>query len=106
MPAALAIDSIDGAFEDLSRCLQSQGKAKVLDVFYLIDESGSLQDTDPDGARADILSSSLQQLASFRNDVTVNYSVGFFAHQYGVWQAWRTVNKGGIVPDSEDPKVV
>jgi uncharacterized membrane protein YgcG len=100
MPAALAIDSIDGAFEDLSRCLQSQGKAKVLDVFYLIDESGSLQDTDPDGARADILSSSLQQLASFRNDVTVNYSVGFFAHQYGVWQAWRTVNKGGIVPES------
>ena len=100
MPAALAIDSIDGAFEDLSRCLQSQGKAKVLDVFYLIDESGSLQDTDPDGARADILSSSLQQLASFRNDVTVNYSVGFFAHEYGVWQAWRAVNKGGIVPES------
>jgi len=100
MPAALAIDSIDGAFEDLGRCLQSQGKAKVLDVFYLIDESGSLQDTDPDGARADILSSSLQQLASFKNDVTVNYSVGFFAHKYGVWQAWRSVNKGGIVPES------
>ena len=100
MPAANAIDSIDGAFEDLGRCLQSQGKSKVLDVFYLIDESGSLQDTDPDGARADILSSSLQQLASFRNDVTVNYSVGFFAHKYGVWQAWRSVNKGGIVPES------
>jgi hypothetical protein len=100
MPSANAVDSIDGAFEDLGRCLQSQGKDKVLDVFYLIDESGSLQDTDPKNARADILSSSLQQLASFRNDVTVNYSVGFFAHQYGVWQAWRTVNRGGIVPES------
>jgi len=100
MTSANAVPSIDGAFEDLGRCLQSQGKNKVLDVFYLIDESGSLKDTDPDNARADILSSSLQQLASFRNDVTVNYSVGFFAHQYGVWQAWRSVNKGGIVPEA------
>jgi len=100
MTRANAVPSIDGAFEDLGRCLQSQGKNKVLDVFYLIDESGSLQDTDPKNARADILSSSLQQLASFRNDVTVNYSVGFFAHEYGVWQAWRTVNRGGIVPEA------
>jgi hypothetical protein len=100
LPSAHAVTSVDGAFEDLGRCLQSQGKNKVLDVFYLVDESGSLQETDPDNARADILSSSLQQLASFKNDVTVNYSVGFFAHSYGVWQAWRTVNKGGIVSEA------
>ena len=100
LPSASAVSTVDGAFEDLGRCLQSQGKNKVLDVFYLIDESGSLQDTDPKNARADILSSSLQQLASFKNDVTVNYSVGFFAHKYGVWQSWRTVNKGGIVPEA------
>ena len=99
-PAANAIPSIDGAFEDLGRCLQSQGKNKILDVFYLIDESGSLKKTYPGNARADILSSSLQQLASFRSDVTVNYSVAFFAQSYGVWQPWRTVNKGGIVPES------
>ncbi len=100
MNAAHAVTSVDGAFEDLGRCLQSQGKNKVLDVFYLIDESGSLQETDPNNDRADILSSSLQQLASFKNDVTVNYSVAFFAHSYGVWQPWRTVNKGGIVPEA------
>ena len=41
--SANAIPSIDGAFEDLGRCLQSQGKNKVLDVFYLIDESGSFE---------------------------------------------------------------
>ncbi|CAN2190867.1 hypothetical protein MCEMRE182_00513 [Candidatus Nanopelagicaceae bacterium] len=98
--AASADAQVNGAFEDLGRCLQSQGKNKVLDVFYLIDESGSLKATDPKGDRADILSSSLQQLASFKNDVTVNYSVGFFAHTYNVWQAWRTVNKGGIVPEA------
>lgn len=32
--------------------------------------------------------------------MTVNYSVAFFAQSYGVWQPWRTVNKGGIVPES------
>lgn len=100
LPAAVADERIDGAFEDLGRCLQSQGKNKTLDVFYLIDESGSLKATDPKDDRADILSSSLQQLASFKNDVTVNYSVAFFAHSYSVWQPWRTVNKGGIVPEA------
>lgn len=88
------------AFADLGRCLQSQGKEKVLDVFYLIDESGSLKGTDKENKRADILSSSLLQLASFRKDVTVNYSVAFFAHQYGVWKSWTTVNPGGIVPEA------
>ena len=87
-------------FEDLGRCLQSQGKNKILDVFYLIDESGSLKATDPNDDRADILSSSLEQLASFNSDVIVNYSVAFFAHQYTLWQSWRTVNKGGIVPEA------
>lgn len=88
------------AFADLGRCLQSQGNEKVLDVFYLIDESGSLKGTDSENKRADILSSSLIQLASFRKDVTVNYSVGFFAHQYSVWKSWTTVNPGGIVPEA------
>ena len=88
------------AFADLGRCLQSQGKEKVLDVFYLIDESGSLQGTDSEKKRAEILSSSLIQLASFRKDVTVNYSVGFFAHEYAVWKSWTTVNQGGIVSEA------
>ena len=88
------------AFADLGRCLQSQGKEKVLDVFYLIDESGSLQGTDSENKRADILSSSLIQLASFRKDVTVNYSVAFFAKEYGVWKSWTTLNRGGVVPEA------
>ena len=88
------------AFADLGRCLQSQGKEKVLDVFYLIDESGSLQGTDSENKRADILSSSLIQLASFRKDVTVNYSVAFFAKEYGVWKSWTTLNPGGVVPEA------
>ena len=100
MPASSPAAESERTFEDLSRCLQSQGKNKTLDVFYLIDESGSLKTTDPNDDRADILSSSLEQLASFSSDVSVNYSVAFFAHQYTLWQPWRTVNKGGIVPEA------
>jgi len=88
------------AFADLGRCLQSQGKEKVLDVFYLIDESLSLQGSDSENKRAEILSSSLIQLASFRQDVTVNYSVAFFAKEYGVWKSWTTLNRGGVVPEA------
>ena len=88
------------AFADLGRCLQSQGKQKTLDVFYLIDESASLQATDPANSRAEILSSSLLQLASFRKGVTVNYSVSFFAHSYGVWKPWSTVNPGSIISEA------
>ena len=100
MPASSLSAESERTFADLSRCLQSQGKNKTLDVFYLIDESGSLKATDPNDDRADILSSSLEQLASFNSDVTVNYSVAFFAHQYTLWQPWRTVNRGGIVPEA------
>ena len=100
MPASPLSAESERTFADLSRCLQSQGKNKTLDVFYLIDESGSLKATDPNDDRADILSSSLEQLASFNSDVTVNYSVAFFAHQYTLWQPWRTVNRGGIVPEA------
>jgi len=101
-PANSSALSTEGqrAFEDLGRCLQSQGKNKVLDVFYLIDESGSLQDTDPKNSRAEILSSSLLQLASFRKGVTVNYSVGFFAHSYSVWKPWTTVRQGSIISEA------
>jgi hypothetical protein len=88
------------AFADLGRCLQSQGKEKVLDVFYLIDESLSLKGSDRENKRAEILSSSLIQLASFRQDVTVNYSVAFFAKEYGVWKSWTTLNRGGVVPEA------
>lgn len=88
------------AFADLGRCLQSQGREKVLDVFYLIDESASLTDTDPENDRAEILSSNLTQLASFRKGVTVNYSVAFFAQSYSVWKPWSTVNSGSIISDA------
>ena len=83
--------SSDGkrAFDDLARCLNSNDK---LDVFYLIDESASLKDTDGSNKRAEILKSSLVQLSSLREDLEVNYAVGFFSDNYKTWKAWSKID--------------
>lgn len=81
------------AFEDLARCLNSKD---TLDVFYLVDESGSLQDTDSEDKRAQILGSSLRELAKLRSGLTVNYAVGFFAERYSTWQTWKTLNAANV----------
>ena len=90
----------DETFSGIGRCLQSQGQNKVLDIFFLIDESQSLEATDSEAKRADILSSSLIQLGSFRKDVEVNYSVGFFGDKYSVWRSWTTVSPGSVVSEA------
>ncbi len=81
------------AFSDLGRCLQSNN---TLDVFYLIDESASLQNTDPENSRASILGSSLRELSKFRSNIKVNYSVGFFADKYATWRPWTEVTSNNI----------
>ena len=77
------------AFEDLARCLNSKD---TLDVFYLVDESGSLRDTDSEDKRALILGASLRELVQLRDGLKVNYAVGFFADKYSTWQPWRSIN--------------
>jgi hypothetical protein len=69
MSSAHAADSENRAFEDLTRCISTK---KVLDVYYLIDQSGSLKQTDKNDDRADILASSLSALGDFDSDITVN----------------------------------
>ena len=77
------------AFEDLTRCLNSNNN---LDVFYLIDESASLKDTDKGNTRADILKSSLIQLSTLKEGLNVNYAVGFFGDKYSTWKPWTKIN--------------
>ena len=87
--------SADGkrAFDDLARCLNSKG---ALDVFYLIDESASLKATDSENKRAEILKSSLIQLSTLREDLKVQYAVGFFGDKYETWKNWSTVDPKSI----------
>ena len=93
--------STDGkrAFDDLARCLNSNDK---LDVFYLIDESASLKDTDRSNKRAEILKSSLLQLSTLRSDLEVNYAVGFFSDGYKTWKPWSPINAKSAESAAED----
>lgn len=75
--------------DDLRACLSQTGAS--LDVFYLVDSSGSLSETDRGKVRADLLASSLRQLGSLP-DVNVSYAVGFFADRYAEGQRWQQVD--------------
>lgn len=81
------------AFDDLARCLNSKD---TLDVFYLIDESGSLQQTDRDDKRAPILAASLKELTKLKENLKVNYAVGFFADRYATWSNWEKLDLSNV----------
>jgi hypothetical protein len=81
------------SIQDLRRCLTSND---TLDVFYLIDNSGSLADTDPTVLRADIMGESLRQLASLSQaptELKVNWNLGFFSTNYeSVTSGWMEID--------------
>jgi hypothetical protein len=77
------------AFIDLTRCINTK---HVLNIYYLIDESGSLQDTDKNGDRASILATSVKSLGTFRSDVKVNYGVGFFGDKFDPWKSFSSID--------------
>jgi hypothetical protein len=80
------------AFDDLTRCINS---TKKLDIYYLIDESGSLKNTDPGDTRAEILASSLRTLGAFK-DVSITYSYGFFGEKFDGSQPWNSVDASSV----------
>ncbi|NQX04833.1 hypothetical protein HQQ82_08465 [Rathayibacter sp. VKM Ac-2856] len=82
-----------GAIEDLRTCLSS---SDVLNVYYLVDSSGSLntggddgRGSDPDIARAGILAGSLQELGGLRDSLTVNWGAAFFSRAFEPAVDWR-----------------
>jgi len=90
--AAVLTPAADAAFGDVSRCLTS-GKDKKLDVFYLIDNSGSLRWTDPDNERKNILESSIEQLGGFsRESIQTNVAVSMFATGVEQLLDWTAIN--------------
>ena len=81
------------AFNDLRRCVNTK---KVINAFYLVDESSSLQSSDGDNLRAQILANSLEELFGLSRGVVVNYAVGFFGTDYETWRSWTTITKSNI----------
>jgi len=80
-PAALGISARgQKAIEQISTCINSEGK-DTLNVVYLVDESGSLNRTDPTGLRVGGIQASLEQFRNVSVDrpyFTVNRSIMTF----------------------------
>ncbi|MFT4220171.1 MAG: hypothetical protein QM611_06605, partial [Microbacterium sp.] len=92
-------DAGQQAIADLRTCLASND---VLNVYYLIDSSGSLARADDGGAgsdpetmRADILAASLEQLGRLHESATVNWGAGFFSSDFSATIGWREWRKSG-----------
>ena len=82
------------AFGDLTACLTSS-KDKSLDVFYLIDNSNSLNKTDVKGVRFEVLKNSIAQLGDFaESGVTVRYAAGIFATGTQLLNDWTEISDG------------
>lgn len=80
------------AFEDVTTCLTS-GRDKVLNVHYLIDQSGSLSRTDPEFARVDILQNSVTELGNFvEQGIEVNVSAIGFASGAQLLKDWTPID--------------
>ena len=85
------------AVGDIRRCLSTSG---VLNVLYLIDDSGSLRGegkdkgTDPEVKRAEILASSLDQLGSLGEGLKVNWSSAFFSDGFEEATPWAPLVDG------------
>lgn len=76
------------AFEDVTTCLTS-GREKSLDVYYLIDQSGSLEWTDPDNAREGIIRNSVSELGRFVDQgISVGVAASGFAAGVIEFRGW------------------
>ena len=88
---ALAEDSpvADLAFAQVQTCMSDPDAQ--LNVLYVVDESGSLTTTDPEGVRADAIAQSLGQLAQLSERRTVYTSIAMFGEGYRVERPWQSL---------------
>jgi hypothetical protein len=85
------------ALADVTTCLTS-GKNPVLDVYYLIDNSGSLSYTDQNNVRQKVLESSVGQLQNFIDQgISVNFSESLFASSVSQVSPWRNLGTASDV---------
>lgn len=90
-PAAAANDTT--AVQELGSCMTAQGSG---DIVLLVDQSGSLQQTDPDAQRVQAARYLVSRLATFaaENDVDLSISVAGFDAEYVTRTGWRSVRDG------------
>lgn len=81
----------DLAFAQVQNCVSDPDAQ--LNVLYVVDESGSLTRTDPDGVRADAIAQSLGQLAQLSERRTVYTSIAMFGEGYRIERPWQPLTR-------------
>jgi hypothetical protein len=100
------------AVQQIATCVNSSGQKDVVNVLFLIDESGSLGWNDEKNLRVEGLKSALEQFASiaeYRPYFTVNRAFSTFAEDFKEinGKGWATLNKKSLEDDKNwiDSKV-
>jgi hypothetical protein len=95
VPATVKAQS--AAVQEFGGCIASQGQG---DVLILIDESGSLRDTDPEGQRISAARYLVTQLTNFAstNEIDLSIAVAGFDSEYHQRTGWENVSSGNSGP--------
>lgn len=89
------------AIQQISTCINSEGK-DTLNVLYLIDESASLERTDPTALRVGGIQASLEQfrhVAIDRPYFKVNREIATFGDSYTRHKDWDVLDEGQLSSD-------
>jgi hypothetical protein len=95
-PSPLLSPAGNTAISDVRTCLNTTPR---LDVYYLMDASGSLfgsNGSDPGFVRSDLIANSLKVLATVREGLTVNFASGFFGTNFAAGTPWTEVQPAQI----------
>jgi len=98
-PSASA-QPIESAVSDFGGCLAAQREG---DLLLMIDESGSLQQSDPDAARVQAANYLLEQLSTFGSaaGVSLDVAVAGFSSDFTVHAPWTRLDTGSL-PELQD----
>lgn len=89
------------AIEQISTCINSEGK-DTLNVVYLVDESRSLNRTDPNDLRVGGIQASLEQFRNVSVDrpyFTVNRSIMTFGDSVKIQKSWEILTESRLNDD-------
>jgi hypothetical protein len=86
------------AVDDLRACLSESPEPKLA-VYYLVDASRSMEQTDAGFLRAEVVASSLGRLAAIQTGVKpveIRYAVGFFGNSFYEGTEWSEFTEGAV----------
>ena len=94
------------AVEQIATCINSSGQKDIVNVLFLIDESGSLKWNDPDGLRVEGIKATLDQFRSIavqKPYFKVNRAITTFADRFNsdLGKPWQELTEDQLAADKK-----